>query len=207
MTLGAYGQPRYGITKTLDGVSMDQAVAAVTRALAAEGFGILSEIDVQSTLKQKIDVSIGGYRILGACSPALAHQALSAEPGIGLLMPCNVVVAEEHKVLVVDRHLLSAVLRQQHLVVRLHAHRQQRAVLVALTRPDRQHDSLVELRRHGALRQQHAADRFRRRFDALDLFDAREKCEVYGGRGCLFSRGACAHQHAVEKRNDTTGRL
>ncbi|HCP45215.1 MAG TPA: hypothetical protein DIU15_04195 [Deltaproteobacteria bacterium] len=102
MTLGAYGQPRYGITKTLDGVSMDQAVAAVTQALAAEGFGILSEIDVQSTLKQKIDVSIGGYRILGACSPALAHQALSAEPGIGLLMPCNVVVAEEPEGIVVS---------------------------------------------------------------------------------------------------------
>lgn len=83
----------YGMTVRTD-LSMEAAEAAIRSALAEQGFGILTEIDVAETLKKKIDVIRAPYRILGACNPVLANQALEIEEGIGLLLPCNVAVYE-----------------------------------------------------------------------------------------------------------------
>ena len=81
----------YGFRTTLP-VAYAQAMRLVVDALKTEGFGVLTEIDVKATLKTKLDVDVAPYMILGACNPKLAHRGLQAEPELGLLLPCNVIV-------------------------------------------------------------------------------------------------------------------
>jgi len=85
---------KYYFQKILFNVSFDEATEKVTEELKKEGFGILTEIDVQATLKKKLDVDFRKYRILGACNPPFAYKALQAELLIGTMLPCNVVVME-----------------------------------------------------------------------------------------------------------------
>ncbi|HEY9050408.1 MAG TPA: DUF302 domain-containing protein [Gammaproteobacteria bacterium] len=84
----------YGFNITMK-TTMADAETKVREALMAEGFGVLTEIDVQKVMKAKLDIDRTGYKILGACNPNLAHQAIDAEPDIGLLLPCNVLLREE----------------------------------------------------------------------------------------------------------------
>jgi len=93
---------RYGFERTLGRVGLEEAERRVTDALKAEGFGVLTRIDVKETLKKKLDVDFRPYIILGACNPPLAKRALDAEPQIGLLLPCNVVIQEDDGEVVVS---------------------------------------------------------------------------------------------------------
>lgn len=94
MDTTAQTSTRYAIGKTIP-FAYEQAVERTRAALRQEGFGVLTEIDVRATLKQKLDVDFRKYVILGACNPPLAYQGFQAEADIGLLLPCNVVVYEE----------------------------------------------------------------------------------------------------------------
>ena len=87
-------QNNFGFGKEVT-TDFDTAIDNVTAALADEGFGVLSDINVAATLKKKLDKDMPPYRILGACNPTLAHQAISAVPDIGLLLPCNVLVRQD----------------------------------------------------------------------------------------------------------------
>ncbi|HSQ67742.1 MAG TPA: DUF302 domain-containing protein [Polyangiaceae bacterium] len=85
----------YGITRRIAGADLQTARTRITNALKEQGFGVLTEIDVAATLEQKIGAKIDPYVILGACNPKLAHRAIGTEPAIGLLLPCNVVLAQD----------------------------------------------------------------------------------------------------------------
>lgn len=87
--------PKYAIQKIFNG-TFDEALTAITHTLKQQGFGILTQIDVSTTLKEKLDVEYPNYVILGACNPPNAYKALQTEKEIGLLLPCNVIVYEEN---------------------------------------------------------------------------------------------------------------
>ncbi|MEO6298888.1 MAG: DUF302 domain-containing protein [Paracoccaceae bacterium] len=82
----------YTFNRLLVGASFDEIDARTRKALSDKGFGILTEIDVQATMKKKLDVEMSAYRILGACNPKMAHQAIALEPRVGAMLPCNVIL-------------------------------------------------------------------------------------------------------------------
>jgi uncharacterized protein (DUF302 family) len=86
---------KYYFSKSLVNVTFNEAIQKVTELLKVEGFGVLTEIDIKSTLKEKLDVDFYNYKILGACNPTFAYKALLAEDKIGTMLPCNVIVQEK----------------------------------------------------------------------------------------------------------------
>lgn len=97
-----HADPSYGVTVRLPGVSLEEGRRRLVAALGAEGFGVLTEIDVQATLKKKLDADFRPYVILGACNPSLARRALELDLGIGLLLPCNVCLWQDGDAAVVS---------------------------------------------------------------------------------------------------------
>ena len=84
----------YTINRNFSGAGIDAVEVRTREALADHGFGVLTEIDVKSTMKKKLDVEMPAYRILGACNPKMAHQAIGIEPRVGAMLPCNVILRE-----------------------------------------------------------------------------------------------------------------
>jgi uncharacterized protein (DUF302 family) len=84
----------YTFNRLISDASFDEVDARTRQALSARGFGVLTEIDVQATMKKKLDVEMPSYRILGACNPKMAHQALEMEPRVGAMLPCNVILRQ-----------------------------------------------------------------------------------------------------------------
>lgn len=95
--MNQFGKPKYGITKVLKAKNINQIRPKVEQALQEVGFGVLTEIDVCKTLKNKINVDFRPYLILGACNPSIAHKALIKEAGVGLFLPCNIVISQEYE--------------------------------------------------------------------------------------------------------------
>jgi uncharacterized protein (DUF302 family) len=84
----------YTIDRLIENIAIDDVEARTRAALAAQGFGVLTEIDVAATMKKKLDIDMPPYRILGACNPTMAHQAIGMEPRVGAMLPCNVILRQ-----------------------------------------------------------------------------------------------------------------